>query len=160
VDTCPFHLHKNPKTIDPNKRSISVFFMEETKISTTIKMTSALNQYRLAIALKFSVITIVVVALYFQDLNMVFKGALTNETSFHLLAIPLLFSYLIYRKRKMINAALQPPQTGTRGYQKYFSKQESESRFRVQMSWTLAGISLCAIAILTYWYGSYTFTPL
>src|SRR5450759_3330141 len=120
--------------------------MQETKISTTIKMVSALNQHRLAIALKFSVITIAVVALYVQDLSVVFKGALTNESIFHILAIPFLFAYLIYRKRKMINAALQPPQTGTRGFQKYFT--------------SLAGISLCAVAILTYWYGSYTFTPL
>ena len=120
--------------------------MQETKIPTTIKMASALNQHRLAIALKFSVITLAVVALYFQDLSMVFKGALTDESTFQILAIPFLFAYLIYRKRKMINAALQPPQTGTRGFQKYFS--------------TLAGISLCAVAILTYWYGSYTFTPL
>ncbi len=109
-------------------------------------MALVLSQHRLAIALKFSVITLVVVALYFQDLSMVFTGALTDESTYHILVIPFLFAYLIYRKRKMINAALQPPQTSTRGFQKYFS--------------TLAGISLCAVAILTYWYGSYTFTPL
>jgi exosortase/archaeosortase family protein len=120
--------------------------MQKTKIPTTIKMASALNQQRLAIALKFSVITIAVVALYFQDLNMVFTGALTNESTFQILAIPFLFAYLLFRKRKMINAALQLPKTGTRGFQKYFS--------------TLAGISLCAVAIFTYWYGSYAFTPL
>src|SRR5208283_5042262 len=120
--------------------------MKETKIPTTIQMAFVLSQHRLAIALKFSVITLAVVALYFQDLSMVFTGALTDESTYHILAIPFLFAYLIYRKRKMINAALQPPQTGARGFQKYFS--------------TLAGISLCAVAILTYWYGSYTFTPL
>ena len=120
--------------------------MQETKISTTTKMALVLSQHRLAIALKFSVITLAVVALYFQDLSMVFTGALTDESTYHILAIPFLFAYLIYRKRKMINAALQPPQTIARGFQKYFS--------------TLAGISLCAVAILAYWYGSYTFTPL
>ncbi len=46
----------------------------------------------------------------------------------------------------MINAALQPPQTDNSGFQKIFP--------------ATAGISLCAVAILTYWYGSYTFTPL
>ena len=107
--------------------------MQKLKIPTTIKMASMLNQHRLAIALKFSVITIAAVALYFQDLSMVFKGALTDESTFHILAIPFLFAYLIYRKRKMINAALQPPQTGTRGFQKYFS--------------TLAGISTLPISM-------------
>jgi exosortase/archaeosortase family protein len=134
--------------------------MQETKISTTIKMVSALNQHRLVIALKFSVITIAVVALYFQDLSMVFKGALTVESTFHIFAIPFLFAYLLYRKRKMINASLQPPQTDTRGFQNYFNTQESAWRFRGQMSWTMAGIALCAVAIFTYWYGSYSFTPL
>jgi len=109
-------------------------------------MALMLSQHRLGIALKFSVITLAVVALYFQDLSMVFTGALTDESTYHILAIPFLFAYLVYRKRKMINAALQPLQTITRGFQKYFSM--------------LAGISLCAVAILTYWFGSYTFTPL
>ena len=95
--------------------------MKETKIPTTIQMAFVLSQHRLAIALKFSVITLAVVALYFQDLSMVFTGALTDESTYHILAIPFLFAYLIYRKRKMINAALQPPQTGARGFQKYFS---------------------------------------
>ena len=129
-----------------NHLSLTVYRMQETKIPTTIKIALAINQHRLAIALKFSVITLAVVALYFQDLGMVFKGALTDESTYHILVIPFLFAYLMYRKRKMINATLQHPQTNTSGFQKYFS--------------TLAGISLCAIAILTYWYGSYTFTPL
>jgi exosortase len=120
--------------------------MQETKISTTTKMALMLSQHRLGIALKFSVLTLAAVALYFQDLSMVFTGALTDESTYHILAIPFLFAYLIYRKRKMINAALHPLQTITFGFQKYFS--------------TLAGISLCAVTILTYWYGSYTFTPL
>ncbi|MGA2681025.1 MAG: exosortase/archaeosortase family protein [Candidatus Bathyarchaeia archaeon] len=120
--------------------------MQETRIPSTVKMASALNQQRLSIALKFSVITAAVVALYLQDLTMVFTGALTNETTYHVLAIPFLFAYLIYRKRKMTIATLQPTKTGTNLFQKYFS--------------TLAGISLSAVAILTYWFGSYTFTPI
>ena len=120
--------------------------MQEGRIPATAKMALALNQYRLAIALKFSIIAIAVVALYSQDLTMVFTGALTNESTYHILAIPFLFGYLLYRKRKMINASLQPAQTVTQGFQKYFS--------------TVTGISLCSVAILTYWYGSYSFTPL
>jgi exosortase/archaeosortase family protein len=112
----------------------------------TEQMASALSQHRIAVAIKFSVIAIAVIALYFEDLSLVFKGALSDESTFHILAIPFLFAYLLFRKRKMINAALQPSGILSIGIRKYLS--------------ALAGISLCAVAILTYWYGSYTFTPL
>ena len=118
----------------------------QPKLPTTEKITLALNQGRLSVALKVSVITIAVVALYYQDLNMVFTGALTSETTYHILAIPFLFGYLLYRKRKMVGASVQSNQTPASGFQKYFS--------------TLAGISLAAAAILVYWYGSYSFTPI
>jgi exosortase len=118
----------------------------QTKLSTAEKMALHFGQHRLALATKFLVVIIAVGAFYIQDLSLVFKGALTDESTFHILAIPFLFAYLIYRKRKMINASLEPPQTSTGGFQKYFS--------------TLAGIALSAVAILTYWYGSYTFTPI
>ena len=119
---------------------------DHLKTSATAKMVLALNQYRIATALKFSVIAIAVLVLYFQDLNMVFTGALTDESTYQILAIPFLFGYLLYRKRKMISASLQPNENNKLGFQRYFS--------------TLVGTSLCAVAILTYWYGSYTFTPL
>jgi exosortase len=105
-----------------------------------------LNQHRLTLALKFSVITIAVITLYFQDLSIIFSGALTTESTFHILAIPFIFVYLIYRKRKMVNASLVPSEGNKQAFQKYFS--------------LLAGISLCSVAILTYWYGSYSFMPL
>jgi exosortase len=119
--------------------------MQKTKMPT-ITAASILNEHRLATALKFTVISVAVVALYFPDLNMVFTGALTDEASFHILAIPFLFAYLLFRKRKMINATLQPTQTAKAAFQKNLS--------------TFLGISLCAVAIFTYWYGSYSFTPL
>jgi len=120
--------------------------MQDLKNLNTSKMTSLLNQHRLAIALKFSVITAAVIALYFQDLSLVFRGALTDESTFHILAIPFIFAYLIYRRRKMIDASFQNEKTGANGFQKIFS--------------TIAGVSLFAISIFTYWYGSYTFIPL
>ena len=119
--------------------------MHPNRLSTEM-MGSVLNQHRLAVALKFSVIAAAVIALYSQDLGMVFTGALTNESTYQILAVPFLFGYLVFRKRKMVAAALEANQTGTRAIQKYFS--------------TLAGVSLFAAATLTYWWGSYTFTPL
>jgi len=65
---------------------------------------------------------------------------------FQILAIPFIFAYLLYRKRKMINASFQHPQTNGNGLQRNFS--------------TISGILLFAISVFTYWYGSYTFTPL
>jgi exosortase len=120
--------------------------MQQNKIPVTTRIASALYQHQLAAALKFSVIAIVVVLLYLQDLTMVFTGAITNDATYHILAIPFIFGYLLYRKRKMVNASLQTAETDARGFRKYFN--------------TLAGILLCAVAILTYWYGSYTFIPL
>ncbi len=109
-------------------------------------MTTALTNHRLAITAKSLVITFAVVALYFQDLSMVFSGALTDESTFHILSIPFIFAYLLYRKRKMFSASLTPNQVSKQPFQRNFG--------------LLAGISLFAVSILTYWYGSYTFIPL
>lgn len=107
---------------------------------------SMLKQHRLSLLVKSLVVTLSVVAFYFQDLSMVFNGALNDEASFHILVIPFLFVYLIYRKRRMVNAAITQPTLSRQFFQRNFS--------------LLAGVTLCAVAILTYWYGSYTFTPL
>jgi exosortase len=120
--------------------------MQDSKISDSSKIASALNQHRLAITLKFSVIAIATVAFYFQDLSIIFSGATVDESMFHILAIPFIFAYLLYRKRKMIKASLQPNLTNGYGLQRNFS--------------TISGILLTVISIFTYWYGSYTFTPL
>ncbi len=118
----------------------------QSKLSNSGKVALTFSQHRIAVAIKLSVIAVAVLVFYLQDLSMVFKGALTDESTFHVLAIPFIFGYLLFRKRKMFNATLQPSQTSKRGLLKYFS--------------LLTGITLCTIAILTYWYGSYTFTPL
>ncbi len=120
--------------------------MQPESEETSPRMALALNQHRLAVAIKFSVIVLAVIAFYFQDLTMVFTGALTNESTYHILAIPFLFIYLLFRKRKMANASLLPSQAKTGAFRKYFD--------------ALVGVLLCASAVLVYWYGSYTFTPL
>ncbi len=105
------------------------------------------NQHKLALALKFLVLTAVVIAFYLQDLTLVFRNAIGDEATYHILAIPFLFGYLLYRKRAMVNAALkQDNKTVSSTFSKYFVLS--------------VGILLCATAILAYWSGSYTFTPL
>lgn len=118
----------------------------QPKLLTTKKLALELNQHRLALAIKFSAITVVIIALYAQDLNLVFSDALRDESTFHILVIPILFAYLIFRKRKMLNASVTQIKTGTQGLHKHFS--------------TIAGVLLSVTAVLVYWYGSYSFTPL
>jgi exosortase len=121
--------------------------MQKLKLPTVSGMASAGVHHRLAVAAKFSTILVAVLALYLQDLSIVFTGALSDEASFHILAIPFLFAYLLFRKRKMVSAAiLQPQSKENNAFLKYFNE--------------LVGILLCATAILAYWYGSYVFTPL
>ena len=101
----------------------------------------------LAVATKFAVIVAVVVAFYLQDLNLVFSNAISDEATYHILAIPFLFGYLLYRKRKMVSASL---------------KQDSPniSSALAKNLTAIVGVLLCATAILAYWFGSYTFTPI
>ncbi|MDR0797518.1 MAG: exosortase/archaeosortase family protein, partial [Nitrososphaerota archaeon] len=116
--------------------------MQVTKSSA---MAQALNDHKCTL-LKFLVIAIAVIAIYFQDLNIIFRGALTSESAFHIIAIPFLFAFLVYRKRKMVNASLMPVEDTRVFFKKYFS--------------LIIGVVLCAVAMLTYWYGSYSFMPL
>lgn len=110
------------------------------------EIASRLRQDRLAVALKFSVIVGAVVAFYLQDLSLVFSNAVSDESTYHILAVPFIFGYLLYRKRSMVKASLVEPSSGSRFLEKNFT--------------ALVGVVLCTIAVLTYWFGSYAFTPL
>ena len=119
----------------------------QPRLPSTTRLAQALNQHRLAVAIKFSAIVAVVVAFYLQDLNLVFRNALSDEATYHILAIPFLFGYLLFRKRSMVNAALkQEEQSISSSFSKYFT--------------LLVGVLLCVTAVLAYWSGSYTFTPI
>jgi exosortase len=119
----------------------------QPKPSINRKLTRSLNQHSLAIATKFAAILAVIVAFYLQDLNLVFSNAISDEATYHILAIPILFGYLVYRKRKMVNATLtQSKQTFSSAFTKNFT--------------LIMGILLCTTAVLVYWFGSYTFTPI
>jgi exosortase len=85
-------------------------------------------------------------ALFFQDLMLVFTDALQSDTTSHILAIPILFTYLIIRKRKMLRAVTP-------------LENQNEPRNTRYLS-PIIGLLLCTTAILLYWHGSYTFTPI
>jgi exosortase/archaeosortase family protein len=120
--------------------------MQTTKTSSLQRLAGMKNPSNLALALKASTLIVAVIALYFQDLRIIFTDALTNESTSYILIIPFLFSYLVYRKRRMLIAS-----TSAEGE----NHQDNTRHFGA-----FAGVLLCATAIILYWYGSYTFTPL
>lgn len=104
------------------------------------------NTSNLVLGLKASTLIVAVIALYFQDLRIIFTNALTDESTSYILIIPFLFAYLIYRKRRMLRVSMSPIEE---------NHTENTGHFGV-----LIGILLSTAAVLLYWYGSYTFTPL
>ena len=105
-----------------------------------------LTRSNLVLGLKIAFIVAASLAIFYQDLTIIANDALQSEFMSHVLAIPFLFSYLIYRKRKMIRASI--PLEPSPSHTKAFPYKE------------LVGALLFLTAFLTYSYGSYTFTPL
>jgi len=105
-----------------------------------------LTKTQITLGIKAAVLITAVIILFSQDLIIVFKDALYSETTSYLLAIPALFAYLIYRKRKMLRAVI-PVEN---------ENEPKEIRYIPQ----ICGILLSITAMLLYWYGSYTFIPL
>lgn len=105
-----------------------------------------LGQSELFLTIKITALAAAVITLFSQDLTIIFADALQSEATSHILAIPFIFAYLIYRKRKILRAVV-PLEN---------KNQPKEIRYLPATS----GLLLSATAILLYWYGSYTFTPL
>jgi exosortase len=104
------------------------------------------NQTLLASLLKTIVLAAAMAAFYFQDLTLVFTNAVNDEATSYILIIPVIFAYLIYRKRKMLLAAITDTTPNPTINSRYYC--------------IPSGILLCLTAIILYWHGSYTFTPL
>ena len=108
--------------------------------------TQLLNRSNLALSLKVVTLTAATLAIYHQDLTIIMSDALQSEITTFMLAIPFIFAYLIYRKRKMLRAVIS------------FETQNQPKETKYVP--TIVGLLLCTAAIAFYWYGSYTFTPL
>jgi len=100
----------------------------------------------IALSIKAIAILGAIIAIYLQDLTMVANEAIRSELMSHIVAIPFLLTYLVYRKRKMIRTTI--PFETTKPTRKLTYTHE------------IVGALLCIIAFLLYWHGSYTFTPL
>jgi exosortase len=110
------------------------------------KISLKFTETHVILGLKTATVLIATIVLFSQDLTILFYDALQSEITSYLLAIPFLFAYLIYRKRKMLRAVI-PLENKNR---------PKETRHLT----TIAGALLSVTAVLLYWHGSYTFTPL
>jgi len=98
------------------------------------------------LAIKVLAISFSALTLFHQDLAIIFADALESELTSYILAIPFLFGYLVYRKRKMARATV--------------SLEPSKPAKGIIHFHEIVGLLLFLTAFLLYWYGSYTFTPL
>jgi exosortase len=105
-----------------------------------------LSRSSLVLGSKVAIFIALPLIIFYQDLAIVANDALQSEFMSYIIAIPFIFSYLIYRKRKMIRAAI--------------TVEFSPSHGKVFLYKEIAGTLLFLLAFLIYSYGSYTFTPL
>jgi len=118
---------------------------------------------KIALSIKVAAILIIVLAIYYQDLTLIANEATQNEVMSYILAIPILFIYILYRKRKMIRAAISFETLRT-------SKEAAASSNQITGAVLykkppayfnqIVGTLVCLTAFLLYWHGSYTFYPL
>jgi exosortase len=83
---------------------------------------------------------------YWQDLTAIFVSAWSDAEVSYLFAIPILVSFLVWRKRKVIGALIGNP-----------FEEQTLGKNRLP---TISGALLCATAVFLYFYGAITFTPL
>jgi len=101
---------------------------------------------RVAVGTKVTAIVLATFAIYYQDLAAVANEAIRSEPMSHILAVPLLLAYLIYRKRRMLRVTIPLEESATE--RKTINTQE------------IVGALLCLLSFLLYWQGSYSFNPL
>jgi exosortase/archaeosortase family protein len=99
----------------------------------------------LALGLKIAAVAVATLAIFYQDLAVLANDALQSEYMNYILVIPFLFVYVLYRKKRMLRAAIA---------------EKNEEQKPIRYLPAIAGVLLSATAILLYWHGSYAFTPL
>jgi len=106
----------------------------------------SLGRSEAILGLKAVVLISSVSALFLQDLRMVFVDAVQSESASHVLAVPAIFAFLVYWKKRMLRATVTQ------------ERSELFGQFRHLAS--VSGTLLLFTGLLIYWYGSRTFTPL
>jgi exosortase/archaeosortase family protein len=108
------------------------------------KTTQTLKHYYQFIV-SAALITILILIVYGQDLQILANEALQNEALSHTLILPFFAGILFYMKKDTVKATLDLAKDRT-----------TKTKYLDQ----LIGVVIILIAFLTYWYGSYTFYPL
>jgi len=93
-----------------------------------------------------SFILLLITVVYWRDLEILANEVFQAEELSHVLLIPLFVGILLYWKRDMFKASI--------------SLDSMQKKSRNMFIDELIGLSLCLIAFLIYWYGSYTFYQL
>ena len=91
-------------------------------------------------------IPLMILMVYWHDLSILVNEAFNNEALTHIVLVPILFSYIVYRKRDVIKAT--------------FAFEKIRQKTTPPLLTELVGLSFCLSALLLYWYGSSTFYPL
>lgn len=91
-------------------------------------------------------IPLMILVVYWRDLSILVNEALYSEAVTHIILVPFLVSYIVYRKRDLVKAT--------------FALEKLRQRSRASLLTEVVGLSFCLSAFLLYWYGSSTFYPL
>jgi len=108
--------------------------------SEKLRRESSKNQ--IPFVVKLLAILVSLLAIYWQDLDLVFREAVVNDFMSYILVIPFIFVYIVYRKRKILKAVSSLDRVG-------------EQR-AIWTSQVVTGITLFTISFLIYFFGSYT----
>ncbi|MEM3824269.1 MAG: exosortase/archaeosortase family protein [Candidatus Bathyarchaeia archaeon] len=83
---------------------------------------------------------------YWRDLEVLANEALNAEALSHVFLMPFFIGYLFYQRKESAKASI--------------AIEVFQKKSRTRYLDALVGFSLCLMAFLLYWYGSYTFYPL
>jgi len=119
---------------------------EVMHFSRTLKNVLPTLRSNYSTVLSVVMMLLVVLAVYWQDLAILFNEALQSEAVSQIILIPFLVSYLIYRKKELVKASS--------------ALEKFRRRTKLVSVSDIIGVAFCLTAFLLYWYGSYTFYPL
>jgi exosortase len=112
------------------------------------RLIDALNKAKTYTApiLSTALIILSIFVVYWRDLEILANEAINAEALSYILLIPFFIGYLFYQKKDLVKASLALEKLTKQSKTKYLDE--------------LIGLSLCLMAFLLYWYGSYTFYSL
>jgi exosortase len=104
-----------------------------------------LTANRISLLVKVGSIFAAVLIIYHQDFGILANEATTSEIASHVLLIPFMLGYIVYRRRKVLRAV---------------TPLENATTERAKLITEIVGALLCFLAFLLYWQASNTFYPL